>query len=545
MLEYSRLKLWVWLSTWTILIFTALYFRPLMPVDETRYVSVAWEMWLNKNFLVPHLNGSPYSHKPPLLFWLINFGWEVFGINEWWPRLVAPIFGLGCLILSVIICRKLWPLSQAHFIVPIMLLGTFYWGIYTTLTMFDLIITFWALVGLIGLIDIWKGQKLRGWIFFTLAIGLGLLTKGPVIFVYILPSALFAPYWAKSEKSINWIYWYAKIIVGICCGVLIALIWAIPAGIAGGAEYQNLIFWGQSAGRIVESFAHREPIWWYIAIIPILLLPWLLWPTLIYKLWTCLRGKKKKWDPSLRLLLLWATSTVVILSLISGKQPHYLMPIFPALAILGAILISNLTINEFFPTHWDLLPYISLLFLLGLTGLFAPELGNFFQLSDWSAEINRWWALIPIGFGIMMIGKPPERGYKRVFSISLLSPILIISSLGLFEPAISKGYDLRPVANYIARAQRQGYVVGNYGKYHGQFHFLGKLEKPIFETGDGNIKEWLSKTPRAKVISVHKKINKQPPVPDFVQKYRGKYILVWDRTTVMSHPSAPQRKQQK
>ncbi|MDP1533672.1 MAG: dolichyl-phosphate-mannose--protein mannosyltransferase, partial [Rubrivivax sp.] len=44
--------------------------RPLSPIDETRYVGVAWEMWLRGDFLVPFKNGEPYSHKPPLLFWM-------------------------------------------------------------------------------------------------------------------------------------------------------------------------------------------------------------------------------------------------------------------------------------------------------------------------------------------------------------------------------------------------------------------------------------------------------------------------------------------
>jgi hypothetical protein len=52
-----------------------IWLRPLWPVDETRYASVAWEMWLRGDFLVPYINGEPYSHKPPLLFWLIHAGW--------------------------------------------------------------------------------------------------------------------------------------------------------------------------------------------------------------------------------------------------------------------------------------------------------------------------------------------------------------------------------------------------------------------------------------------------------------------------------------
>ena len=87
----------LWTGLWLILLAATLTTRPLLPIDETRYLSVAWEMWLEGEILVPQLNGQAYSHKPPLLFWLINAGWAAFGVNEWWPRLVAPLFGLGSL----------------------------------------------------------------------------------------------------------------------------------------------------------------------------------------------------------------------------------------------------------------------------------------------------------------------------------------------------------------------------------------------------------------------------------------------------------------
>ena len=69
---------WIWVAAWTVLVAVAVSFRPILPVDETRYISVAWEMWFGENFVVPHLNGTPYSHKPPLLFlahpyWLEGF----------------------------------------------------------------------------------------------------------------------------------------------------------------------------------------------------------------------------------------------------------------------------------------------------------------------------------------------------------------------------------------------------------------------------------------------------------------------------------------
>ncbi|HEX7970732.1 MAG TPA: glycosyltransferase family 39 protein, partial [Thiobacillus sp.] len=87
----------------------ALLTRPVTPIDETRYLSAAWEMWLRGDFLVPFKNGEPYSHKPPFMFWMFQAGWAVFGVNEWWPRLVLPLFSAGALLLTYLLARRLWP----------------------------------------------------------------------------------------------------------------------------------------------------------------------------------------------------------------------------------------------------------------------------------------------------------------------------------------------------------------------------------------------------------------------------------------------------
>src|SRR3990167_8193353 len=101
----------LWLS-WLVLAVLAavvLLTRTLTPIDETRYVGAAWEMWLRGDFLVPFKNGEPYSHKPPFFFWMFHVGWALFGINEWWPRLVAPLFSAGAsglvFLLALGLCR--------------------------------------------------------------------------------------------------------------------------------------------------------------------------------------------------------------------------------------------------------------------------------------------------------------------------------------------------------------------------------------------------------------------------------------------------------
>jgi 4-amino-4-deoxy-L-arabinose transferase-like glycosyltransferase len=84
-----------WTCLWLLLVMVPLASRTFLQIDETRYVTVAWEMWLSGEWLVPILNGEVYHHKPPLLFWLIMIGWTIFGVNEWWPRLVPGFFSLG------------------------------------------------------------------------------------------------------------------------------------------------------------------------------------------------------------------------------------------------------------------------------------------------------------------------------------------------------------------------------------------------------------------------------------------------------------------
>src|SRR5947207_837434 len=101
----SRRAALVLAALWALAVAGSLAARPAWPIDETRYLSVGWEMWHRGDLLVPHLNGTPYSDKPPLLFWLMQAGWSVFGVNEWWPRLVPSLFALGSLFRAVVVGR--------------------------------------------------------------------------------------------------------------------------------------------------------------------------------------------------------------------------------------------------------------------------------------------------------------------------------------------------------------------------------------------------------------------------------------------------------
>lgn len=545
MTQFGKLSPWIWSLIWLVLVTGALILRPLLPVDETRYVSVAWEMWLNGNYLVPHLNDATYSHKPPLLFWLINAGWAVLGINEWTPRLIAPLFGLGSLFLTSALAKRLWPASQAYLLAPPLLLGCFYWGLYTTLTMFDLMIAFWALTGIHGLIDAWQGRSLRGWTLFGIATGLGILSKGPVIFLFLIPAALLAPYWAVGRPKLRLSNWYRGAALGFILGAAIALGWALPAGFAGGEAYRNAIFWGQSAGRLVSSFAHRQPVWWYLAILPGLLLPWIVWPSLLKAVWRAARDRLRSGvagqpDAGLRLVSVWILAAFVLLSFISGKRPHYLLPVFPAIAIAGAALIARLTAGDLIGRRLDMAPAAAIAGLLGLLVLAAPQIGARLDLEALTGTVPVLWALPLLAAAALLMIVPPAGAHARILAIGGLSAILLTSLQGFAQPRLDQAYDLAPLAKRLSAAQAEGYTIANYGKYHGQFNFLGRLTKPVLETGDGEIIQFLKDNPNAKIVSYHNRIKKDR-TPEYVQIFRNRLIAVWDAAAVRIDPQVVQR----
>ena len=135
-----------------VLTLAALASRTAIPLDETRYLAVAWEMWQRGDFLVPFRNGEVYSHKPPLLFWLIHAGWASFGVNDVWPRLVAPICALATLHLTRRIAAELWPQApwraeRAAW----MLLGCLLFALFAEALMFDMLLAACVALGILGL----------------------------------------------------------------------------------------------------------------------------------------------------------------------------------------------------------------------------------------------------------------------------------------------------------------------------------------------------------------------------------------------------------
>ncbi|NOT13320.1 MAG: phospholipid carrier-dependent glycosyltransferase [Methylococcaceae bacterium] len=466
-------KLWLALM-WAVLIAVSLYFRPLFPVDETRYATVAWEMWVRNDFLVPYLNGATYSHKPPLLFWLMQLTWWLFGVNDWSLRLIAPLFSLATLYLSGAVAKLLWPdRKQIAELTPFLLLGLFIWIVYSTLTMFDIMLSFFVLAGIYSLLKLVRsGLSVKYWSLLGLSIAGGVLSKGPVILLHLLPIALLAPWCVKQQAPFRWLHWYGGLLLALLIGALIALSWAIPAGLAGGVAYRNAIFLGQTSGRVVNSFAHRLPWWWYLQTMPLLLLPW----PLIKPFWKGLPAFNLR-DFGSRFCLAWALPVFIAFSLVSGKRLHYLLPIIPALALLLAQAMDGIAESNWKHAH---IPFSAILFFLGLVLLLLPWLNGQFHWRDELSSISVLWGCLLCISAVAVTIVNMNNARESVFYICLtsISTLLIISS-GFFELTAER-YNTQPAALKMAELMNENKAIGFYGsKYHGQYQFTGRLTQPL------------------------------------------------------------------
>lgn len=546
-----------WLTTliWCALVSVAVILRPLLPIDETRYVTVAWEMYLSGDYWVPTKNGELYSHKPPFFFWLMNLGWQVFGVSENWARLVAPLFGLGSVLVTVKLAGVLWPDDLATvrrargWTAALITMTGLYWTVFASMTMFDTMVTFAAVIAILGYVMAWRGLVANkgfwtGVLVAGIGLGIGGLAKGPAILVHTLPLALFAPLWGPMldyrSRGPAWGKWYGGVFVSVFVGAGITLAWAIPAAIIGGEEYRNAIFIKQSADRMVKSFAHQRPIYWFLWVLPLMLLPWTLWPRLwkavgFRKAWAHHTGLRGAWcNGSARVLLIWAGASFVIFSLISGKQPHYLLPIFPALALLAAFLLIRK--GEDVPQHNR--HRVPVLFLAGLAllvmvflltqGWIEPYLSK--PLPLWVGKAEPWWLLVG-GLAAIAISNIGVRdAFREVRLIAVAVTVLMVTLHFTAAPALNEAFNLKPAAQRIKAWQDEGRPVLYVGKYHGEFQFLGRLTQPLHNIEDmRDVPAWAKSHPTGVVVATRspREITKYPDPIQILPK-RAKILVMWN-----------------
>ena len=500
---------------WGVLLLAPVVFLlPPLPIDETRYLAVAWEMHRTGDFLVPHLNGALYPQKPPLLFWLINAGWLVTGVHAWTARAMTLLCSSASLVLLAHLVRRVSGSAMAARASIVLLLGTLYFAAFANAIMFDVLLTTCVLIALHGVLDLVEDRVGRGILLFGLGVGLGVLTKGPVLLLDVGFAALLAPWWNRGIARGSGRY-FGVLFSALLLGVAIALAWAIPAALHGGQDYAHAIFLSQTFDRIqgVKTGTHAQPVWWYLVWLPVMLLPW---PLVLRGRWTTLRRVFK--ERGARLALAWVLPALIVFSLIGGKQAHYLLPLLPGVALLMAIALERSALA----TRSGLAGFVVVLagIALALLPTYAATRADLMFASGTSP----WWGafVAVIGIGLLAGAKVLR---DPVWPALATVAVVLLCKLALIQGAGAR-YDVRSVAAQVRAAQDRGQPIVHLGWHHGVYEFAGRLAEPLPALTLQELPAWVAAHPDGLVISWYRRFRFRAE-PIYAQPFRGVQVSIW------------------
>jgi 4-amino-4-deoxy-L-arabinose transferase-like glycosyltransferase len=524
--EHLR-ALWPWLPLWAAAALLAIFSHGPMPLYSTRTLAVAWEMWQHGQFLVPYNNGVPYSEKAPLLFWLIHAGWFAFGVSDIWPRVLEVLFGGTQLVLLAALARRLFPerpwVAKAT---PWMLMALSYAFLFGLQIMYDVLLAVWTLAALLCLART-SGRAEPRWWLFGLCIGLGLLTKGPVMLLHVVFPWLLGPLW-NDWAGTHRARWYGRGLLAFLLGFAMLLAWALPAGFAGGEAYRQRLFFTQTAGRVVNAFDHARPVWWYVLALPLLLFPFSGWP----RAWVALALLRRPLDAGVRFALCWVVPVFVVFSLISGKQLYYPLPEFAGVVLLLAGAIVSLRERRPVLSHsrwlgtWPLaaagMALAVFLFVLPWLVHGGYLHGEWF---DTTVNYSRSFSVVFLLLGALLLVR--GRGEMRRLAFAGLLGTLAINTL--FTLTLWPRYDLTPTAGLLGAADGQNRAIGYAGVYEGQFHFAGRLQHPIAELHGAQAVEAFARThPNGLIVTRAERLDANDlRYPLLVQPFRSSWVVVW------------------
>jgi 4-amino-4-deoxy-L-arabinose transferase-like glycosyltransferase len=283
--------------------------RDLFIGDETKYAQVIREMRASGAFFLPTLGGQPFTHKPPIHFWLIDLLTFPLGTYSMWA-FVLPSLAAYALLLGLL-WRRGGPLAAFVCATSLMM-----WASAQTARM-DVTFTLLIAYGLLRLEDFFDRDDFRALLLCGIALGIATLVKGPMAPVIAL--VLFALEWWRRRRVPRGNY-----LPALAATIAIPLAWFIPAMLLGGHAYTREVIVKQTVGRAVATWVHAAPPWFYLLHLPATLFPWFFVAVaaVIARRWCFLTN--------------WILAVLVPYSLMASKLDVYMMALIPAVALLVA-----------------------------------------------------------------------------------------------------------------------------------------------------------------------------------------------------------------
>jgi 4-amino-4-deoxy-L-arabinose transferase-like glycosyltransferase len=320
--------------------FISLDARHLLRSDEGRYAEIAREMFASGDWVTIRYQGLKYFEKPPLHLWMTAMAYHAFGIGEWQARLWVGISGAAGLAVVGLVAQR-WYGPRAGLLSAGALLAAPTWNISGHFNSLDMGVAA-ALTGVLGAVLMarhpraspaaQRGWMLAGWA----AMAVAVLTKG--LIGIVLPALALAAYSAIAR---DWALWRRlQWLGGLSVFLVIAAPWFVLISVRN-PEFAQFFFIHEHWERYTSSVHQRSAPAWYF--VPQLLGGFFPWLGLVKTGAAAVSAESPQ--AGFRPLLfcaVWAGVVFGFFSLSGSKLPGYIVPVFPALALIAGAVLDRL-----------------------------------------------------------------------------------------------------------------------------------------------------------------------------------------------------------
>ncbi|MDD5241495.1 MAG: glycosyltransferase family 39 protein [Sulfuricella sp.] len=354
------------LATLLLIWFGTIDYRHLVKPDEGRYAEIPHEMMVSGNWLTPRLNDLKYFEKPALQYWATAVAYELFGEHHWTARLWSALTGFLGIALVYFTGRRLWSANTGLYAAAVLASSLLYVLIGHINTL-DMGVTFFMGLSMAGFLLAHRPGANAGenkWWMHVVWAGLAFSVLSKGLIGLVLPGAVLVLYTLIQR---DWALWKRlHLVSGLTLFLLISAPWFIAVSIAN-PEFFHFFFIHEHFERFLTKVHHRYQPWW--AFVPILLAGSLPWITVMFdalaRAWNADSAEPKTFKPQ-RFLLIWSVFIFAFFSVSNSKLPSYILPIFPALALLIGVRLTQLSPRTLF---WMMAP---IAVLAGIAFLLSP-----------------------------------------------------------------------------------------------------------------------------------------------------------------------------
>jgi len=356
------------LALFAVLWFGALEYRKLIKPDEGRYAEIPREMVASGDWLTPRLNDIKYFEKPALQYWATATAFTLFGEHHWTARLWSALCGFFGVLATYFAVRRLWGADAALYSACV-LGGSLLWVMIGHVNTLDMGVSFFLSSAVFGFVlaqrDEASARENRNYMWLAwLSLALAVLSKG--LIGLVLPAATLVAYTLWQRDFSLWRRLH--LVSGLALLLAVTAPWFIAVSLAN-PEFARFFFIYEHFERfLTKAHGRYQPVWYFIPILLIGMLPWLV--SLFLMLRQAGRRRPGSGFQPRRFLLLWCLVVFGFFSVSGSKLASYILPLFPALAALIGSYFAELGRRNARDLCWHALPVM----VLAAAGLgFAPH----------------------------------------------------------------------------------------------------------------------------------------------------------------------------